>query len=128
MDLSKGELHAYVELEQRIDRLQTDLSRARPEMFDEVDWLAAVALTAKTDPLAKRLATLVAERRRMLAKSSGRFTVVKRLARCWGIQRSPDDRFQRVHRASGARRRLGAYFGRCRCGGSLEDESARSDW
>ncbi|HET9873188.1 MAG TPA: DEAD/DEAH box helicase [Propionibacteriaceae bacterium] len=79
VDLSKSELSEYQSLEQRIERLRADLQRARPEFFTHEDWTVAVAMAAKDEPLAKRLTTLVGERRRMLARSSGRFTMVKRL-------------------------------------------------
>jgi len=79
VDLNKSELSEYEGLEGRIEKLQEELQRKRPELFEHADWTAAVAMSAKTDPMAKRLTTLVGERRRLLAKSSGRFVVVKRL-------------------------------------------------
>lgn len=79
VDLTRSELNEYERFEQRIERLQADLARKHPELFEHDDWTARVALAARTDPMAKRLSTLVAERRRMLARSSGRFTMVKRL-------------------------------------------------
>jgi len=79
IDLTGSELSEYAQLEQRIGRTKTDLALKHPELFAHQDWSADVARAAKHDPLAKRLSTLVAERRRMLARSSGRFAVVKRL-------------------------------------------------
>lgn len=79
VDLSKSELSEYQSLEQRIERLRADLQRTHPELFTHEDWTAAVAMAAKDEPLARRLTTLVGERRRMLARSAGRFTTVKRL-------------------------------------------------
>jgi len=79
IDLTRSELSEYQGLEQRIYRLQADLQRKHPELFELPDWTAAVAMAAKSDPLANRLTTLLSERRRMLAHSSGRFVMVKRL-------------------------------------------------
>jgi len=79
IDLSRSELDEYQRLERRLDQLKSDLARRKPELFVHEDWTAEVAVAAKTDPLAKRLTTLVGERRRMLARSSGRFTMVKSL-------------------------------------------------
>lgn len=79
VDLSKSELSEYRSVETRIERLESDLRRVHPELFVNEDWTAAVAMAAKADALAKRLTTLVAERRRMLARSSARFSMVKRL-------------------------------------------------
>lgn len=79
VDLTKNELMEYEGLEGRIGKLQADLQRTHPELFEHADWTAAVAIAAKSDPMAKRLSTLVGERRRLLAKSSGRFVMVKRL-------------------------------------------------
>jgi superfamily II DNA or RNA helicase len=79
VDLTRSELSDYQDLERRIGRLQVDLQRKHPELFEHADWTAAVAMAAKSDPMAKRLTTLVGERRRMLARSSGRFVMVKRL-------------------------------------------------
>jgi len=79
IDLTGSELSEYEQLEFRIGRIKTDLTVKQPELFAHQDWSADVERAAKHDPLAKRLSTLVAERRRMLARSSGRFAVVKRL-------------------------------------------------
>jgi superfamily II DNA or RNA helicase len=79
IDLTRGELDEYQRLEQRISGLTSELLRKRPDLFINQDWTAAVAAAGKSDPLAKRLSGLVAERRRMLARSSGRFTIVKNL-------------------------------------------------
>jgi superfamily II DNA or RNA helicase len=79
VDLTRSELSEYQDLEYRIGRLQAELQRTHPELFEHADWMAAVAMAAKSDPMAKRLTTLVGERRRMLARSSGRFVMVKRL-------------------------------------------------
>jgi superfamily II DNA or RNA helicase len=79
VDLSKSELSEYAAIEQRLSRVQSDLQSSHPELFKHADWTAAVAMAAKTSPRAKRLTTLLAERRRMLGRSSGRFTMVKRL-------------------------------------------------
>ena len=79
IDLSRSELDEYQRLERRLDQLKSDLARTKPELFVHEDWTAEVAVAAKNDPLAKRLTTLVGERRRMLARSSGRFTMVKSL-------------------------------------------------
>jgi superfamily II DNA or RNA helicase len=79
VDLSKSELSEYHSVESRIERLESDLRRVHPELFANDDWTAAVAMAAKTLPLAKRLTNLVGERRRMLARSSARFAMVKRL-------------------------------------------------
>lgn len=79
VDLTRGELNEYERLEQRISGLKSELAVKHPEFFQHDDWTAHVALAAKTDPLAKRLSALVTERRRMLARSSGRFVMVKRL-------------------------------------------------
>jgi superfamily II DNA or RNA helicase len=77
LDLTRGEVDEYERIEQRITALVSDLSRQRPDLFANQDWTAAVAAAAKSEPLAKRLSTLVGERRRMLARSSGRFVAVK---------------------------------------------------
>jgi len=79
VDLTRSEVSEYQGVEQRIERLAADLRAKHPELFDHADWTAAVAMAAKTEPLAKRLTTLVNERRRMLARSAGRFVMVKRL-------------------------------------------------
>jgi superfamily II DNA or RNA helicase len=79
VDLTRGELNEYERLEQRIGQLKSDLAAKNPELFQHEDWTAGVAVAAKTDPLANRLSALVADRRRMLARSSGRFVMVKRL-------------------------------------------------
>ena len=79
VDLTRSELNEYERLEQRIGRLKSDLTQKNPELFTHHDWTADVARAAKDEPLAKRLTTLVGERRRMLAQSSGRFAMVKRL-------------------------------------------------
>lgn len=79
IDLSRSELSEYQQLERRLDQLKADLALKRPELFAHEDWTADVATAAKSDPLAKRLSNLLVERRRMLARSSGRFTMVKRL-------------------------------------------------
>ena len=79
IDLSKSELSEYQGLEGRIEKLQADLLRQHPELFEHADWTSAVAMAAKSDPLAKRLNTMVTERRRLLARSSGRFVMAKRL-------------------------------------------------
>jgi superfamily II DNA or RNA helicase len=79
IDLSRSELDEYQRLERRLEQLKSDLAHRKPELFVHEDWTAEVAVAAKTDPLAKRLTTLVGERRRMLARSSGRFTMVKSL-------------------------------------------------
>lgn len=79
IDLSRSELDEYQRLERRLDQLKSDLAKRKPELFVHEDWTAEVAVAAKSDPLAKRLTALVGERRRMLARSSGRFTMVKSL-------------------------------------------------
>jgi superfamily II DNA or RNA helicase len=79
VDLTRSELSEYQGVEQRIDRLEADLRLKHPELFEHADWTAAVAMAAKSDPMARRLTTLVNERRRMLARSAGRFVMVKRL-------------------------------------------------
>jgi superfamily II DNA or RNA helicase len=79
IDLSRSELSEYRALEGRIDKLHMDLEHRHPELFEHADWTAAVAMAGKVDSLAKRLNTLISERRRMLAKSSGRFAMVRRL-------------------------------------------------
>jgi superfamily II DNA or RNA helicase len=79
VDLTGSELSEYKQLEERIGRIQFDLALKHPELFTHQDWTADIARAAKYEPLAKRLSTLVGERRRMLARSSGRFVVVKRL-------------------------------------------------
>jgi superfamily II DNA or RNA helicase len=79
VDLTRSEVGGYQALERRIDQLRATVQREYPELFDHTDWTAAVAIAAKSNPLAKRLTTLVSERRRMLARSSGRFVMVKRL-------------------------------------------------
>jgi superfamily II DNA or RNA helicase len=79
VDLTRSELSEYQDLEHRIDRLQAELRRKHPELFEHADWTTAVAMAANSDPMAKRLTTLVGERGRMLARSSGRFVMVKSL-------------------------------------------------
>lgn len=79
VDLTRSELHEYEQLEQRIGHAKADLARKHPELFGHQDWAADVARAAKYDPLAKRLSILVGERRRMLARNSGRFVIVKAL-------------------------------------------------
>lgn len=79
VDLTRSELNEFELLEQRVERMRSDLAQRHPELFQHADWTGGVALAAKSDPLAKRLFTLVSERRRMLARSSGRFVTVKRL-------------------------------------------------
>lgn len=79
VDLTRSEQSDYRDLERRIGRLQADLQRKRPELFEHTDWTPAVTMAATSDPMARRLATLVGERRRMLARSSGRFLVVRQL-------------------------------------------------
>lgn len=79
VDLTGGELSEYTQLEQRIGRIKSDLALKHPEFFAHQDWTADIARVAKSDPLAKRLSTLIGERRRMLARSSRRFYVMKRL-------------------------------------------------
>ena len=79
VDLSKSELSDYESLEGRIEKLQVEIRRVHPELFEHADWTGAIAMAAKTNSAAKRLNTLLGERRRLLARSSGRFTMVKRL-------------------------------------------------
>ena len=79
LDLTRGEVDEYERIEQRINALSSELSRKRPDLFVNRDWTTAVALAAKGEPLAKRLSAFVAERRRMLARTSGRFVAVKNL-------------------------------------------------
>lgn len=79
IDLSRSELSEYQQLDRRLERVKSDLASRKPELFTHEDWTTEVAIAAKTDPLAKRLTSLFAERRRMLARSSGRFTMVKKL-------------------------------------------------
>jgi superfamily II DNA or RNA helicase len=79
LDLTRGEVDEYQRLEQRINSVMSELSRKRPDLFVNQDWTASVAGAIKSEPLARRLSTLVGERRRMLARSSGRFVVVKNL-------------------------------------------------
>ncbi len=79
LDLTRGEVDEYQRLERRINSLVADLSRKRPDLFVNQDWTSAIAGARKSEPLAKRLSTLVGERRRMLARSSGRFVAVKNL-------------------------------------------------
>lgn len=79
VDLTRAELGEYEGLERRIGQARDELSRRRPELFAHADWTGAVAVAGKAEPLAKRLTTLLGERQRMLAASSGRFVMVKRL-------------------------------------------------
>jgi superfamily II DNA or RNA helicase len=79
IDLTRSELDEYERLEKRIAGLTSELAHKSPELFVHEDWTAAVAAAGKSEPLAKRLSALVAERRRMLARSSGRFAMVKSL-------------------------------------------------
>lgn len=79
VDLTRAELGEYEGLEARVGRLRGELAQRRPDLFAHADWTVAVAVAAKSEPLAKRLTALLAERRRMLADSSGRFVMVKRL-------------------------------------------------
>jgi superfamily II DNA or RNA helicase len=79
VDLTRSELSEYQDLEHRIGRLQAELQRKHPELFEHADWTAAVAMAEKSDSMAKRLTALVGERRQMLARSSGRFVTVNRL-------------------------------------------------
>lgn len=79
IDLTNSELNEYQRLEQRVERLRAELGSKHPELFTHQDWTADVDRAAKQNPLARRLSTLVGERRRMLARSSGRFVIVKRL-------------------------------------------------
>ncbi|OBB28948.1 hypothetical protein A5762_00040 [Mycolicibacterium elephantis] len=79
IDLPRSEVAEYDRLKTRIDSLESELRANNPGLFVHEDWTARVAQASKTDPVAKRLSNLVAERRRMLARSSGRYTMVKRL-------------------------------------------------
>lgn len=79
LDLTRGEVDEYQRLERRINALISELSLKCPGLFSNQDWTAAIAAAAKSEPLAKRLSTLVGERRRMLARTSGRFVAVKNL-------------------------------------------------
>ena len=79
VDLTRAELSEYEGLEALIGRLRGDLAQRRPDLFTIADWTVAVAVAAKSEPLAKRLTALLVERRRLLADSSGRFVMVKRL-------------------------------------------------
>lgn len=79
IDLTRSEVTEYDRLQQKISSYERELASAHPELFAHKDWTADVARAAKRSPLAKRLSALVAERRRMLARSSARFTVVKQL-------------------------------------------------
>lgn len=79
IDLTRSEVAEYDRLEHRIDSLRSELASVHPEIFTHADWTADVAQAAKSDARAKRLSALVAERRRMLARSSGRYVMVKQL-------------------------------------------------
>lgn len=79
IDLSRNEVAEYERIEQRIRAAEVELASTHPELFVHADWTADVTQAAKNVAVAKRLSNLVAERRRMLARSSGRFTMVKRL-------------------------------------------------
>lgn len=79
VDLTRSEVAEYERLEQKIDSYRADLASTNPELFIHEDWAADVHLAAKTNPRARRLSALAAERRGMLARSSGRFATVKQL-------------------------------------------------
>lgn len=79
VDLTRSEVNEYERLERRIEQVKAELKLQRPELFAHEDWAAGVAIAGKDDPIAKRLMNVVAERRRLLARTSGRFAAVKRL-------------------------------------------------
>ncbi|EID14669.1 type III restriction enzyme, res subunit [Mycolicibacterium phlei RIVM601174] len=79
VDLTRSEVAEYERLAVKIAHLESVLRGTNPELFEFEDWSARVAAAGKNNRLAKRLAGLVADRRRMLARSSGRFVMVKRL-------------------------------------------------
>ena len=79
IDLSAQEIWAYEDLQRRIEAAVEDLRVTDPNLFQQADWTADVALAAKVNPKAKRVTTLIAERRRLLSGSSARFSLVREL-------------------------------------------------
>lgn len=79
VDLSRMEQREYERVEGAVSSLRLQLRESHPQLFNSSDWTAAVAQAASKIPMANRLNALVKERRRLLANSSGRLTIIERL-------------------------------------------------
>lgn len=79
VELSAFERGEYSALCRRVDAAEQELRRRRPDLFENEDWGGAVAAAGEGDALAKRLAGLIAERRRLLAKSAVRLAIFRSL-------------------------------------------------
>jgi superfamily II DNA or RNA helicase len=77
VDLSRYERNEYDSLQARLDALKNRLANKHPEWFAHSDWTGVIAAAAPGNVDAKRLNALVGERRRLLAKSSGRLSALK---------------------------------------------------
>lgn len=79
MSMSRVEQSEYDRVEKSLDGLRIQLCRQHPELFAAPDWTAAIAQAVGAIPMAKKLNGLVVERRRLLANSSARLSVIQSL-------------------------------------------------
>ncbi|MFC4605848.1 DEAD/DEAH box helicase [Rhodococcus kronopolitis] len=79
IDLPQLEQSEYDRIEAQITASAATLTRQHPELFTSADWTAHIAQAASTIPAAKRLNSLVVERRRLLANNNGRLRAMEYL-------------------------------------------------